>query len=452
MVAAFESHSTIPVLFPPDRQAATRRLQTFLPHVAAYARERNYDRPGHREVSRLSPYLRHRLLTEGEVVDAVLDRTSYREAEKFILEVCWRSYCKGFLELHPSVWKSFRNSVVEEEARLGRQEAERLQAARNGQTGIACYDAWVRELLDTGYLHNHARMWFASIWIFTLRLPWSLGAAFFLQHLLDGDPASNTLGWRWVAGLHTQGKNYLARAENIRKYTDGRFYPSGQLREQAPPLEPQGSHPQVGLAPVARGWDLTSPDLSTCPAGLLVLPEDLSPEGSQLGDAPFSSICLFEGRDIETALMPSARVQSFREEAYADAVKRIAEHWSAKTVPIQGQVETLSRKACADNVGCYGASMRLYHGKVDRWAESVAAWARSENLNSVWMLQPPVGPWRDAMPRLRSALRPLNVTIFENRRRWDQLHWRHATGGFFSFKKNLESRINGYREGLLPFA
>jgi deoxyribodipyrimidine photo-lyase len=66
----------------------------------------------------------------------------------------------------------------------------------------------VQELVETGYLHNHARMWFASIWIFTLRLPWELGADFFLRHLLDGDAASNTLSWRWVAGLHTKGKHY----------------------------------------------------------------------------------------------------------------------------------------------------------------------------------------------------------------------------------------------------
>ena len=50
-------------------------------------------------------------------------------------------------------------------------------------------------------MHNHVRMWFASIWIFTLNLPWQLGADFFMQHLLDGDPASNTLSWRWVAGI-----------------------------------------------------------------------------------------------------------------------------------------------------------------------------------------------------------------------------------------------------------
>ena len=65
-------------------------------------------------------------------------------------------------------------------------------------------------------------MWFASIWIHTLNLPWQLGADFF-KNLLDGDPASNTLSWRWVAGLHTQGKCYLATENNIKKFTNNRF-------------------------------------------------------------------------------------------------------------------------------------------------------------------------------------------------------------------------------------
>ena len=104
-----------------------------------------------------------------------------------------------------------------------------------GQTGIECFDTWARELTTTGYLHNYARMWFASIWIFTLKLPWQLGPDFFLRHLLDGDTASNTLSWRWVAGLQTVGKTYLARAANISRYTGGRFKPTRHAIEGLPP-------------------------------------------------------------------------------------------------------------------------------------------------------------------------------------------------------------------------
>ena len=79
-------------------------------------------------------------------------------------------------------------------------------------------------------------MWFASIWIFTLNLPWELGARFFMKYLFDGDAASNTLSWRWVAGIQTQGKNYLARESNIRKFTNQR-YMNTSLNENALPLE-----------------------------------------------------------------------------------------------------------------------------------------------------------------------------------------------------------------------
>ena len=93
----------------------------------------------------------------------------------------------------------------------------------DGKTGIDCFDTWIEELRENNYLHNHSRMWFASIWIFTLGLPWQLGARLFMKHLLDGDASSNTLSWRWVAGMHTNKKPYLASKENIDKYTVNRF-------------------------------------------------------------------------------------------------------------------------------------------------------------------------------------------------------------------------------------
>jgi len=94
------------------------------------------------------------------------------------------------------------------------------QKVINGETEIDFFNNWVINLKEDGYLHNHVRMWFASIWIFTLKLPWELGADFFLKNLFDGDEATNTLSWRWVAGIQTKGKYYLARKENIEKYTN----------------------------------------------------------------------------------------------------------------------------------------------------------------------------------------------------------------------------------------
>ena len=107
--------------------------------------------------------------------------------------------------------------------------------AIEGNTNIECFNEWVNELKENNYLHNHARMWFASIWVFTLELPWQLGAEFFMKHLYDGDAAANTLGWRWVAGIQTQGKNYLASEWNIKKFTNNRFS-NIKLNENAPPI------------------------------------------------------------------------------------------------------------------------------------------------------------------------------------------------------------------------
>jgi deoxyribodipyrimidine photolyase len=213
-----------------SRAEGLTRLTDFVPRAGrAYAAERNTDHgPGDpTNVSTLSPWVRHRLVTEREIVAAVLERHRLASAEKFVQEVYWRTYWKGWLERRPSVWTRYSASVAPTLDGLSAAERATYDDAVAGRTGIDGFDHWARELVETGYLHNHARMWFASIWIFTLRLPWQLGADFFLRHLLDGDPASNTLSWRWVAGLQTVGKTYLATADNIARYTDGRFRPRG---------------------------------------------------------------------------------------------------------------------------------------------------------------------------------------------------------------------------------
>ena len=196
-----------------------------------YSSQRNYDfGPKSREnISNLSKYISHRIINEYDLIREILSEYNLQKVDKFIQEVFWRVYWKGWLEHRPQVWRDFVDSDPT-------YSEEEYKKAINGETGIECFDDWVKELKTENYLHNHTRMWFASIWIFTLNLPWELGARFFMKHLFDGDAASNTLSWRWVAGIQTQGKNYLARESNIRKFTNQR-YMNTSLNENALPLE-----------------------------------------------------------------------------------------------------------------------------------------------------------------------------------------------------------------------
>ena len=262
-------------LFKPSRKSAISTLSEFIPNAGSeYSNKRNFDygTGQHHYVSGLSPWLRHRLITEKEVVSAVLDSHSAKEAEMYLQEVFWRTYWKGWLEMRPQVWHQYQldvQSLYQDE-----KACSECMATVESGTGIECFDYWVRELTETGYLHNHARMWFASIWIFTLQLPWQLGADFFLQHLLDGDPASNTLSWRWVAGLQTKGKAYAASAANINKYTDGRFNPAGQLNECIEPLTEKHDFKKHELPVLTNEAPAGS-------FGLIVHEEDLSPQNLQ---------------------------------------------------------------------------------------------------------------------------------------------------------------------------
>ena len=219
--------------FKDSKNEALKQLDFFLnDKIKEYSQKRNFDYgPNKREnVSCLSPYFTHRLINEYDTIKKVLDKYSYIEVEKFIQEIFWRIYWKGWLEQRPKVWSDFLSDLKEIN-----QDSNYLKAI-NGETNINCFNDWVRELKENNYLHNHSRMWFASIWIFTLKLPWQKGAEFFMKYLLDGDAASNTLSWRWVAGLQTKGKNYLAKSFNISKFTNNR-YNNTKLIEDAIPLK-----------------------------------------------------------------------------------------------------------------------------------------------------------------------------------------------------------------------
>jgi len=223
-------------MFEPKRDFANKKLIDFVDNnLFEYSKLRNFDfGPDKRtNISCLSPYITHGILTELEVMKLSLKKHSFVKIEKFIQEVLWRVYWKGWLELRPNVWTDY---IIElNKLKQEFKDNKDYLNAIEGKTNIECFNTWVNELKNHNYLHNHARMWFASIWIFTLGLPWQLGAEFFMKYLFDGDSASNTLGWRWVAGVQTKGKNYVASEWNIKKFTNNRFA-SIKLNENPVPI------------------------------------------------------------------------------------------------------------------------------------------------------------------------------------------------------------------------
>ena len=389
------------------RKGALDRLQKFLPRAGRdYAANRNFDLgpSAHEHVSCLSPYLRTRLLSEAEVIQDVLAHHSRSSAEKFVQEVLWRTYWKGWLEMRPAVWGDYNHDLQHVMNAL-QQDQQRWQVYQNAihaQTGIECFDAWTNELINTGYVHNHARMWFASIWIFTLGLPWQLGAEFFLHHLLDGDPASNTLGWRWVAGIQTKGKHYLARASNIQKFTRGRFYPTGQLTEHAAPLQDSRAYSKQ---PYDAGDDLPDDNQRV---GLLIDGEDLSPEISCLGSITIHAIAGIPFQAINQAQRFSTRVEQFYEQALGDALGRASVHWNAQTTIFEH----------------------------DSLSHPLRQWVEENQLDCVVKIKNCAGPWRDQLRTLPQSL-PAPVRLHQIRRRWDIHLHPFATSGFFSFKKKI---------------
>ena len=404
----------------PTRAAGLRRLANFVPKAGRdYAKLRNYDLgPGrHEHVSTLSPWIKHRLILEEEVIQSVLQRHSFAAAEKLIQEVFWRTYWKGWLELRRSVWQDYREQVRRLTNALDHDHdlRSRWEEASEGRTGIDCFDAWSRELIDTGYLHNHARMWFASIWIFTLDLPWELGADFFLRHLLDGDPASNTLSWRWVAGLQTRGTAYLARPDNIARYTEGRFDPGHRLARVARPLD--GPAPPAPSAPPEPAhWD------ANAPTGLLLTEEDLHPAFLFHDRAQFRGVAILQATERRSPLAVAPRVTNFVDGALRDALDRLANHGQGLVGPAH---ET-------DSV------------------DAIVAWANELSLRQIVTAYVPTGPTSDVIENLGEKLADHNIALVPVLREWDRRAWPHATRGFFQFREKIPRILAQVQDAASP--
>ena len=301
--------------FETTRAKAIENLDRFVErNLSDYSKLRNFDfGPDKRSnVSCLSPYITHGVLNEVEIIKKSLAKYSFNKNEKFIQEVLWRTYWKGWLELRPSVWSDYiisLNSIREKY-----KENINYLRAIEGKTNIECFDEWVKELKTHNYLHNHTRMWFASIWIFTLDIPWQLGAEFFLKHLYDGDAASNTLGWRWVAGIQTQGKHYLASEWNIKKFTNNRFQ-NIKLNENAPPKMADKTYSIIKN-------DFINPTINEDKT-LIIFENSLSFEISNLKEFKFNKIILVVNSNEFRQVKLSDNVIKFKSELINDQLERI---------------------------------------------------------------------------------------------------------------------------------
>ena len=376
--------------FEASRAKALDKLNYFVENnLSEYSKLRNFDfGPENRSnISCLSPYITHGIISEKEVIEKSLGKFSFSKNEKFIQEVLWRTYWKGWLELRPNVWSDYLmelNKIKEE----FKNNQNYLNAIK-GKTNIECFNAWINELKENNYLHNHTRMWFASIWIFTLELPWQLGAEFFMQHLYDGDAASNTLGWRWVAGVQTQGKHYLASEWNIKKFTNNRFN-NIKLNENAPPKVSQRTYPIIKK-------DFINPQ-NIENKNLLIFENNLSFEITDFQNDKLKKIYLISNRNENRSIKLSEKVVKF------------------KSLLIKDQEQRLKAKS----IDC-----------------EVIDISEIKKIENCYILYPTVGENLD-------YLNSNNIKIDFLYRKLDQYSWQYCNKGFFNFKNYIPKIISTF--------
>ena len=375
-------------MFEASRAKALNQLDNFVENnLAEYSRLRNFDfGPEKRSnVSCLSPYITHGIINEKEVIQKSLNKFSFSKNEKFIQEVLWRTYWKGWLELRPNVWTDYLVELNQIKNEF--QNNEDYLSAIDGKTNIDCFNEWVRELKENNYLHNHTRMWFASIWIFTLELPWQLGAEFFMQHLYDGDTASNTLGWRWVAGIQTQGKHYLASEWNIKKFTNNRFN-NIKLNENAPPKVSEKTYSVIKQ-------DFSNPQHIE-DKNLLIFENNLSFEITDFQNNKFKKIHLISNKNENRSIKLDEKVVKF------------------KSLLIRDQEQRLKN----NSIDC-----------------EIADISEIKNIENSCALYPNVGENLD-------YLNSNNIKTDFLFRKLDQYSWQYCNKGFFNFKNYIPKIIS----------
>ena len=377
--------------FVASRATAIEKLNQFAEkNLIEYSRLRNFDYgPNNRSnISCLSPYITHGVISEFEIIKKSLSKFSFSKNEKFIQEVLWRTYWKGWLELRPNVWTDYLNEL--KKIREEFKDNTKYKNAIEGDTNIECFNEWVNELKENNYLHNHARMWFASIWIFTLSLPWQLGAEFFMKHLYDGDAAANTLGWRWVAGIQTQGKNYLATEWNIKKFTNNRFN-NIKLNENAPAIVTNRSYSTSKL-------EFNNPQ-NLEEKNLFIFENNLSLEISDFKDQKFKKVFLVSNKNENRTIELSEKLMKFKSQLINDQKKRLEEK----------------------SINC-----------------EIIDLSEIQNINEIsYGLYPTVGENLD-------FINTNNLKIEFLYRKLDQFSWQYCNKGFFNFKNYIPKIITTF--------
>ena len=376
--------------FKPSRASAIERLDNFINYnLSDYSKQRNFDYgPEKRSnVSCLSPYITHGVINEVEVINKSLKKFSFAKNEKFIQEILWRTYWKGWLELRPNVWKDYLMDLTK--LRENFNSEQNYKKAIDGKTNIECFDYWVNELKNNNYLHNHTRMWFASIWIFTLELPWQLGAEFFMKHLYDGDAASNTLGWRWVAGVQTQGKHYLASEWNIKKFSNNRFL-NIKLNENALPIVSTKTYS-------INKKDFNNPQNIENKI-LLIFDNNLSFETSEFQNNKFKKIYIISNKNENRSIKVDEKVIKF------------------KSYLINDQKQRLNDKS----IDC-----------------EIVDISQIKNIEKCYGLYPNVGENLD-------YLNLNNIKLDFMYRSIDQFSWQYCNKGFFNFKNYIPKIISTF--------
>ena len=377
-------------MFEASRAKAVEKLNHFIENnLSEYSKLRNFDfGPDNRSnISCLSPYISHGIINELEVIDKSLKKFSFAKNEKFIQEVLWRVYWKGWLELRPNVWLDYlmELNILRDQFKSNQNYLNAIE----GKTDLECFNQWVNELKENNYLHNHTRMWFASIWIFTLELPWQLGAEFFMKHLYDGDAASNTLGWRWVAGIQTTGKHYLASEWNIKKFTDNRFK-NIKLNENASPKISKKSYTLIKR-------EFNNPQ-NIDKKNLLIFENNLSFEITDFKENKFEKIYIISNKNENRSIKLSEKLVKF------------------KSLLIEDQKQRLKDRSIICEI-------------VDI--------SEIKNIENCHSLYPTVG---ENLDYLSSNNLKLNFLY----RDLDQLAWQFCNKGFFNFKNYIPKIISSF--------